>query len=449
MKRRLLVGGAALAVGALRLSCRARVPDDYDSIGFVRALDDFDLGKLQPHFPGYPVYVALGKLAHAALPSALDAACAVSALAASATALALWRIARALGGDRAAALAVALYAGAAMPWLLGGAALSDGTATAFAALAFAFLCAPARPLAGGVAIALMLGTRASYWPIAVSFAIVAWPWRRRALAGAAVALCAWAAPFVALVGPRRLLALGRTHLVGHFTIWGGSIAARPRLGERAYFFARDLGYDGIAPNALLLPIVCVLTMACLARPSRAAWRTAAIVAAPYALWAFFAQNVVEQPRHLLPLVVAALVAMALALARRPLLGAAAVVAVAAAGAPLAVARARTLPAAAQAAAYVARAWPAGDVVLVGGRSIRFFDKLPIVRRERTWLADVYVELERLDVLPPHVLVTSEVEGPPSHRAYLTDGPTFCRDARLDRMQPCLTLREYHLPGVVP
>ena len=82
---------------------------------------------------------------------------------------------------------------------------------------------------------------------------------------------------------------------------------------------------------------------------------------------------------------------------------------------------------------------------IGGRSIRFFPPT-ITTRERTWMSEVYVELEHLDVLPPRVLVTSEVEGAPTHRACLTEGPTFCRDARLDRMRPCLTLREYHLDG---
>jgi hypothetical protein len=81
--------------------------------------------------------------------------------------------------------------------------------------------------------------------------------------------------------------------------------------------------------------------------------------------------------------------------------------------------------------------------------VRFFDELPIVRRERTWLAEVYVDLERMNVLPRHVLVTSEVVGAPTHGAWLTDGPTFCRDPRIDRQSPCLTLRVYHLPGVIP
>ena len=61
-----------IAVG--RYGLRGTVPDDYDAIGFTRALEDFDLARFQPQFPGYPVYVATGRLAHLILPSAFDAA---------------------------------------------------------------------------------------------------------------------------------------------------------------------------------------------------------------------------------------------------------------------------------------------------------------------------------------------------------------------------------------
>jgi hypothetical protein len=449
-RRTALVALAALGVGASRCALRARVPDDYDAIGFVRALGDYDLGALQPHFPGYPVYVALGRLAHIFFPSALDSAEAVSALAAAVTVLGLWRIGDGLGGVYAAMLAVGLYAGAAMPWMLGGSALSDGTASAFAVLGFALLGAPAWPLLAGLAIAFMLGVRASYWPIAVSWLWIAWRRRDRArsLSGASIGLLAWLLPFVGVVGPRPLLTLGRTHLIGHFTIWGGSVMTRPSLGHRAFAFARDLAYDGIAPNMVCLAFVAAAAVACVRRPT-IAWQRVLVIVAPYAVWVFLAQNVVEQPRHLLPLVIAALVGLALIGARRPTLGAASSLAVALAGAPLGFAHARILPAAAQAAAHVARAYPARDVAIFGGRSIRFFDQLPIIRRERTWAAEVLVDLERVDVLPKHVLLTSEVLGEPTHAAHLTEGPTFCRDPRLDRQQPCLTLREYHLPGVIP
>jgi hypothetical protein len=473
------VGGAALLVGVSRLAVRARVPDDFDSIGFVRALERYDLAALQPHFPGYPVYVALGRAARLIWRAPLDAATAVSAAAAAATTVGVWRLARAAGENyagensaheisahkpsagrisagensafgnsatRTAWCAVALYAGAALPWVLGASALSDGTATALAVLAFAALV-DQRPLAAGALAGLMLGARASYWPLAASFVAVAWR-ERRALAGLAAGVVAWAAPFAAVVGPVRLVALGRVHVVGHFTAWGGSIVTRPSLVERAGAFARDLAYDGVAPSLPLLGAVIALGLfgAWRRRPPRS--RVVAIVALPYAAWVFVAQNVVEQPRHLLPLIVLALLAVAWAVAARPVAAAGAIAAVALAGAPLAVAPARVAPAAAQAVAWVKASFPRGDVAVFGGRAIRMFDELApeIATRPRTWLSEVDVELARFDVLPSNVLVTSEVEIDPQRQRKITPGPTFCRDARLDRAQPCLQLFRYRLRG---
>ena len=43
--------------------------EDIDSINFALGLHDFDPAKHQPHPPGYPVFMALGKLARAIVPS--------------------------------------------------------------------------------------------------------------------------------------------------------------------------------------------------------------------------------------------------------------------------------------------------------------------------------------------------------------------------------------------
>jgi hypothetical protein len=455
--------GASLLVGAARWLARARVPDDYDSIGFQRGLQHFDLARLQPHFPGYPVYVALGQAAVRLGLVPLAAATLISSLAAAATAAAVWRLGAALTATTSAATtanpraggwaALALYAAAWLPWQLGGAALSDATATAFVALAFAALTVEGAPLAAlaGAAMALAVGTRASYWPLLVSFAVVVArrPLQRRAaLAGGVAGLVAWLAPFVAVVGPTALVRLGRTHLVGHFTSWGGSIATQPDVPLRLWAFARALVHDGLFAHWLALALAAPLVVWC-ARPLFAPRlrRLALVVAAPYGAWVLLAQNVVEQPRHLLPLVTLGCAALGAVLARRVFVAVAVIVLALAASAPLAWTRAHTPPAAAQAAAWVSSTYPQKNAVAVfGGKSLRFFDELApqVVTRTRTWLSEVDVELERLDVLPRALYITSEVELDRTRAARVGDGPTFCRDARIDRAQPCLTLRAYRL-----
>jgi hypothetical protein len=445
------VAAVSLLVAATRWAARARVADDYDSIGFSRGIERFDLAALRPHFPGYPVYVALGKLGAAAGLAPLAAATLISTVASAATAAAVWRLGCVAGASRRAGwAALALVACAWLPWQLGGAALSDMTATAFVALAFAALTwdgALAAAL-GGVGIALALGTRASYWPLAVSFAVVSARHRQRraVAAGAVVGLIAWLVPLVAIVHPAALVALARTHLAGHFSTWGGTIATEPRLGLRLFAFARAVAYDGVVANRWLLVVAAALVLWC-ARTlprSRTAWL---VVAAPYAAWVLLAQNIVEQPRHALPLVIFACVMLGVAVAQRPLAAVALPALALCASAPLGWTRVHTPPAAAQAAAWVAANFPQPNAVAVfGGKSIRFFDELApsVVTRTRTWASEVDVELERLDVLPPALLLTSEVEVDPTRARRVADGPTFCRDPRLDRAQPCLTLRRYRL-----
>jgi hypothetical protein len=444
VKRRLALGAAVVAVAVLDFVTRARVADGWDAIGFLRAVHDFDLTAFQPHFPGYPVYVALCKLVRS---PAL-----VSAIASAATAAALWRIAAARAGAVAGWIALVLWAGALQPWLTGGAALADATATAFAAAAFAALTfSGARAaLLGGVAIALALGTRISYWPLVLSFAVVVARFRsadrRAALVGGAAATLAWLLPFVAVVGARPLVALGRVHLAGHFADWGGSIATRPELGARAVAFARDLVYDGIWPNRFVLAAALAGCALLVRRPSAPARAVTAIVVVPYALWVLFAQNVLEQPRHLLPLVAATVVAIAIAAARRPVIGFAVAALAFAASAPLVLRRGP--PAAAVVAHRVAAAFPAhGDVVVFARRSARVMQAaeptLPVRTADR--VSDILGTLERLDTLPRHVLYVAEevAADEPARSAAADESLHFCRDARVDRQSPCVTLRSYN------
>ena len=43
--------------------------EDLDSMNFALGVRDFDPSKHQPHPPGYPIFIALGKLSHAVWPS--------------------------------------------------------------------------------------------------------------------------------------------------------------------------------------------------------------------------------------------------------------------------------------------------------------------------------------------------------------------------------------------
>ncbi len=448
---RLIAVGLAVVVCTLsRWLLRPAWPDDYDSIGFVLGVDDFDLRRFQPHAPGYPVYLALARILRALGLSALDATTGVSALAAGVSAAALYVIARELRGPRAGLLAVAFFTVASLPWLLGTMALSDATALAFGLVATAAWLR-GRVVAAAVLIGLLLGVRLSYFPLALVGTYLLLARRRTApiLLGLSAGIVAWAVPFALIVG-KALPQLVRTHVAGHFRDWGGSVVTRPSPWLRLGCFVRDLVFDGLAPELLTLALVlAVVGLALQRRPSLRLAGQTTLALLPYALWVLLGQNVVEQPRHVLPLVAALIVGMACLFARpgTPFyLGLLALVGMAAQSAPLAWTHAHQPPPAVAAAEHLSAAFAPGDTVVFGGRAARLirFAAPGLATRERTWLSEVDVDLARVNSLPPHIHVTSEVEADASRRRRLQPGPLFCRDARLDRTRPCLQLFEYSL-----
>jgi hypothetical protein len=432
------------------------VADDPDSLDFLLGMADrFDLAALQPHFPGYPVYIGLGALLSRGLGfPAIEAATAISALASGASAIGLMVLAEAFDPRPAARFGVAaLHAVAWLPWFLGSGAQSESLGAALTIWSFALLARERTSIFGGVAsgvlAGLALGVRASYWPLALSALGLA---RRRAglrgpLVGGLLGVAAWAVPLVGLTGPLNLIRLGRTHLAGHFVQWGGSVVTRPDPWERLSAFVRDLAFDGIAPSSAAL--FGAAAVACLAwllgrRGSRSVQfdaRPLLVALAPYALWVLLAQNVVEQPRHVLPLVEGALLLGGLLLAPYPRALVFVVLCVFAASAPLAIERHTAKPAAAQAADWILGRAPEGTAVFAG-RSMRFFEARPerFTVSQRPRLADVIAELARVDRFPSAIWLVSELDlEPVPERWRIAPGPEFCRDARIDRAAPCLRL----------
>jgi len=220
---------------------------------------------------------------------------------------------------------------------------------------------------------------------------------------------------------------------------------------------RGIFFDGLAPAALpLMGIALVLLDTAvqarrLHRPTGGVARVRAVLLAlaPYAVWVFAAQNVIEQPRHLLPLVAGGLLLLGCWLAPFPLSVVAICALTGCASLPLALERRRTPPAAAQAADWVAAHADPATTAVVATRSSRYFQALgpPLLVREHSWLSEILVDLSRFDRFPNAIFLTSEVDlhsggGPSSpipQRWQVEAGPQFCRDPRIDRREPCLGL----------
>ena len=336
-----IVWSIALGALALRLLFLAAGPGGWDDVDFALGMQSYDLAAMQPHFPGYPVYMlvafAFGKLVE----NPFRALSLLSAAASAVSVFPLYCIVKRISGKSIALFTALLWAVAPLSVVLGTQPLSDsfGTLLALCLVASSLRAADARVpersralalLLAGVWLGLLYGVRISYIACGAIPICAAWVYGRDtrrygdiagAVSAALLVCAAWSYALVLNVGGSisGLWKLALSFTGGHFSDWGGTYTGSG-TGERLFYWifrqwlAAGIGTPGYGQHEagiLVALFVCV---------SLAGWLTAmryrkqikgkqadytgiwliAVWLVPYGLWAFFAQNI-EKPRHILPL----------------------------------------------------------------------------------------------------------------------------------------------------
>ncbi|WP_155893939.1 hypothetical protein [Cystobacter fuscus] len=479
----LLLGLVGAGVAARVLALPPLLPD-LDAVNFARALRGFDLSTQAPHFPGYPVYVALARLASAAGASEVGAL-AVPGIVLGAVCLGvLGLVARPFLGAIGALTATALLALLPLPVLFGATPGSDGTGFALLVLAACAVLGSDRSrrhavLAGAV-VGLALGARPSFLPALLGLALLM-P-RRHGLAAAGGVLLgvgAWLVPMAVLTGPERLVRIGSGFLLGHAGEWGGTVAVRPDLDWRMERFGFDLVAAGFglpwpgssAGPALLFAARLLLALgftgalgalvlagvrSSLSAPEGRILRLALAMGLPYGAWMFLGQNLLKA-RHALPLVFAGalLVAVGVAvLARRwpsrtgPIAGALAV-ACAAVMLPVALAQGRESSPAARLVAHVASTLPPSGMLLFTGEEARLFEHyVPHYRAGRPATGEqLRREVTRVAAAGADVYVTSTAPGVEALAPHLVPVARFSCDPRVRSHAHDIVLYHYRLAAL--
>ncbi len=235
---RILVGLIAVVSFAAHLTTLPPTLEDSDSVNFALGVRHFDVAQHQPHPPGYPIFIALGKLGTSALARAGIASPDVrglaiwSALAAGALPFFFFAFFRRLGGDvpgesadRRAAIATLLVVCNPLFWFTATRPLSDmaGLAAAWAALAalgsdLGFLArlenrdlTPRWLVVGAFLAGLSIGFRSQMailtMPLLLWVVLMRPRVRMAAVAAAIAGVIAWAVPLIWFSGgPRRYIA---------------------------------------------------------------------------------------------------------------------------------------------------------------------------------------------------------------------------------------------------
>ncbi|MDH5638064.1 MAG: hypothetical protein OEZ04_06200 [Nitrospinota bacterium] len=326
---------------AMSLWVATPYPDDHDGVNFVLGVGRFDIHWHQPHFPGYPVYIAAGKVTTTFTGSAEWGLITVSALSMAVAMLALLVISRGSAPFAGAmALLVAMMASPAV-FQFGHKIFSEPMGLALLCLSALAIhgasAGPGRWTLSGFMLGLMLGVRLSWWPFAPGLAIAAFLSGRLApmTAGLAIGIVTWLLPLAWPIGLIELFNTGLAFTQGHFADLGGSAtgggaATESVLTTRVGFLLTNLGaIAGIAPGLWGLiagaPMaLCVgVGMVTLVRHRNdveyfsTAQRALLIGAGFYICWLALGQNVTKA-RHFLPFIPVVAIALAPVAKRAPM-----------------------------------------------------------------------------------------------------------------------------------
>lgn len=305
--------GVLLLYGVALWVLRPMTPFEQDEVLFLRGLEKYDVAKHAPHPPGYPLYIGIGKAVRALVGDPVTALQLVSVVAAMATLLFAWLLARRVGATRGEATAAAMIIATVPTWLFHAAVgFSDvpGTAVALAAT-WALLSALDRPTVlplAGVAVAAAAAVRPQLllvlFPLGVAALVVtARRGRWTALASAAgsavgVSLACWL-PAVLVTGPsrfRQALVDAGTWVATQETNWHLPEAPLAEVAHR--WLVNPWGTLALAGAFWLLVVAGAIAF----------WRSdrgrivvvAAGSAGFYALTALWTMNMTESVRYVLP-----------------------------------------------------------------------------------------------------------------------------------------------------
>jgi hypothetical protein len=204
----------ALLTIATRVPFRSHRVFNWDAVNFVLALHDYDVRLHHPHPPGYPVFVAMGRVAQLVIPDANTALVSVAMLLSAGAVAALFLLGRALFGRTTGIIAALYLLFSVTFWTNGAVALAYPSLALFTTLValFAWQCRRAGravPLWAPLALSAAYAIGGGFRPDLLLFLLPLWvyahwrlPLRTILLSGAVVCaiVLAWFIPTIALSG---------------------------------------------------------------------------------------------------------------------------------------------------------------------------------------------------------------------------------------------------------
>ena len=307
--------------------------EDLDSLRFALSMVDYDVAKLQPHFPAYPVFCWTAKLFYAIIHRYALAFSLLGGLSTFFTILFTLKIAKIQSTTRMGKIAIFVLFMNPLLWLMSNRYMPDsmGVACLLASLYFSTAQTESHkytPLCctnciGFLLAGILLGIRLSYLPLLVPVLLVRLkrPERLKYIIAGTIGILVWLIPLLWITGWNTLITAAQTQSYGHFSDFGGAVSTHPELWLRLTKSFESIWADGFgfywhgrhlitAGTTIIIGTIIVFNW----KSTLKKWTVEkisgndSILLNPifigcviYLVWIFLGQNVIHKSRHILPL----------------------------------------------------------------------------------------------------------------------------------------------------
>ena len=295
--------------------------EDIDSLRFALSLHDFNVLKLQPHFPGYPIFIALGKFIHfmtGSMGITFSIIGGVSLFTLIIFTLKLFHIE--LNSISGLVCTSLLFLNPFF-WLMSNRYMPDLIGLCISISSLYFLTTSANRLRllliGFFLVGILCGTRLSYVPL-LALPIIYHLYKNRnrhfLLFSFSFGCLLWFIPFVWITGLDPLYTAGFKQTVGHFHDFGGTVITDGVWHHRIISMARSIWADGLGGfwlgrswQTLLLtgPMAYFFYHSIINLKIKNLTQHQLLIVGSlfsYFVWVFLFQNIIHKSRHIMPLI---------------------------------------------------------------------------------------------------------------------------------------------------
>ena len=304
--------------------------EDIDSLRFALGVQDYSIINLQPHFPGYPIFIFFAKIVFFLSNSLGITFSIMGGISIFIIIHFTCKLARIELNSPAGLFCSAIIFFNPLLWILSNRYMPDifGAAIMVAALYFLILHNDFnyKLMFGTFLIGILAGTRLSYLPALVlpaAIAIYNSKIRKNLFYSFVLGNIVWLLPLLWVTGWNDLIIAASKQTIGHFTDFGGTSITEHNWSLRLKNFSSSIWADGFGGFlagrhwlTLILSTLFFFTLMLSAKNIIRDFRNNNVTKLLfysliiYSIWILFFQNVIYKSRHVIPIVIVLLYLLA-------------------------------------------------------------------------------------------------------------------------------------------